>query len=112
MLSLDYIRTIWDYNYWGHHKILNSLATVSAEDFAKPVPYSIGSLNEQIVHVMWAEALWMSRVKGQPRVEFGAADYPNLASVSEYWLGIEASWRDFVANLTESDLDRSVESLQ
>src|SRR5690242_12010802 len=112
MHNLDYIRTIWDYNYWGHYKILDSLATVSAEDFAKPVPYSIGSLNEQIVHVMWAEALWMSRIKGQPRVEFGASNYPTLDSVREKWTSIESDWRNFVANLTESDLDRKVESLQ
>ena len=112
MLSLDYIRTIWDYNYWGYYKILKSLATVSAEDFAKPIPYSIGSLNEQIVHVMWAEALWMSRIKGQPRPEFGASDYPTLDSVHEKWASIESDWRSFVTNLSESDLERKIESLQ
>jgi uncharacterized damage-inducible protein DinB len=111
MHSLDYIRTIWDYNYWGHHKILNCLATVSAEDFAKPIPYSIGSLNEQIVHVMWAEALWMSRIKGQARPEFGASDYPTLASIHEKWASIESDWRGFVASLSESDVERDGENI-
>jgi uncharacterized damage-inducible protein DinB len=112
MLSLDYIRMIWDYNYWGHHKLLNSLMTVSAEDFAKPIPYSIGSLNEQVVHTMWAEALWLTRIKGQPRVEFGAKDYASLPAVRQYWTLIESDWRNYIASLTENDLDRSIEVVQ
>jgi uncharacterized damage-inducible protein DinB len=112
MLSLDYIRMIWDYNYWGHHKLLDSLVAVSVEDFAKPVPYSIGSLHEQIVHVMWAEAVWISRIKGQARPEFGAKDYLTLEAVCQKWSLIESDWRSYISSLTESELDRVIEVIQ
>lgn len=110
MLTLDYIKTIWDYNYWGHHKLLDCLETVSSEDFVKPVPYSIGSLHQQIVHVMWAEALWMSRIRAEARINWTTETFPSLAAIRENWAIVEADWRKFVANLKEEDLARIVES--
>ena len=110
MQTLDYIRLIWNYNYWGHHKLLDALATVSKEDYIKPVPYSIGSLHEQIVHTMWAEGIWLyHRIQDKERPEWTAKDYPNLAAVRQHWALVENNWRSYIATLMEAELDRVIE---
>jgi uncharacterized damage-inducible protein DinB len=110
MQALDYIRLIWDYNYWAHHKLLDALATVSEADYMKSVPYSIGSLHEQTVHTMWAEGIWLyHRIQAKERPEWTAKDYPNLAAVRQHWAQVEADWRSYLAELTEAELERVIE---
>ncbi|MEQ8672201.1 MAG: DinB family protein [Aggregatilineales bacterium] len=101
---LDWIRIAIDYNYWAQRKLLYCLSTVSGADFKKPVNYSIGSLHQQIVHVMWAEALWLARLQGETFTQFSHEDYPTLDDIREGWAGIEMQWRDYIADLTESDV--------
>lgn len=110
MSSLDTIRLLWDYNYWAQHKLLDCLETVSYEDFIKPVSYSMGSLHEQVVHTMWAEAVWLSRSKhGITFTYYKTADYPTLAAIRQQWASIEADWRSFLGELNEDDLDKRIE---
>lgn len=110
MLSLDLIRQLWEYNYWAHHKLLDCLETVSHEDFVCPVAYSMGSLHEQVVHTMWAEAVWLSRSKhGITFTYYKPADYPTLASIRQQWASIESDWKAFIAGLTEADLEKRIE---
>jgi uncharacterized damage-inducible protein DinB len=110
MLSLDYIRLLWDYNYWAQHKLLDCLETVSAEDFVCHIPYSMGSLHEQVVHTMWAEAVWLSRSKfGITFTYYKTEDYPNIASIRQQWASIESDWRAFLAGLSEADLEKRIE---
>ncbi len=105
MQALDYIQMIWDYNYWGHHQLWDSLMTVSKEDFEREVNYGIGSLHSHVVHTMWAEALWLSRIKGEETMRWSTEDYPTREAVVEQWKLVESNWRIYVAGLNHTDLD-------
>lgn len=106
---LDWIKTAMDYNYWAHHKLLDCLDTISDADFKKPVDYSIGSLHQQIVHVMWAEDLWYARITGKTRPDFTHEGFPTRESIREKWTEVEANWRDYVDTLTDDELQRTFE---
>ncbi|MGB1288567.1 MAG: DinB family protein, partial [Aggregatilineales bacterium] len=106
---LNWIQTIWDYNYWGHHKILDCLDTISEADFKRDVDYSIGSLHQQIVHVMWAEDVWYARLHDMPRPTYIVDDYPTRNSIREKWTITEINWREYLQNLTETELSREFE---
>jgi uncharacterized damage-inducible protein DinB len=70
----------------------------------------MGSLHKQVVHTMWAEAVWLSRSKdGVTFTYYKPADYPTLASIRQEWASIESEWRAFLAGLSEADLDRRIE---
>lgn len=109
MLTVDYIRMIWDYNYWAHHQLWDSLNSISTEDFERPVDYGIGSLHNHVVHTMWAEALWLSRIKGDTPVRWTIAEFLALENTIEQWTAVETDWRNFVFGLTDSDLDSPFE---
>lgn len=103
-MILEWINTNWDYNYWGHHKILNCLETVSEEDFKCHVDYSIGSLHAQIVHTMWAEEVWLARIQARQRPNWTIETHSSLSEIRKQWTGLEATWRTYLASLTEEKL--------
>ena len=103
---LDWIKTIWDYNYWAHRKMFGCVMALSEADFKQPVVYSVGSVHEQVVHTMWAEAIWYARIHGEPRPTFTVADYPTRGAIRAKWDDIEAQWRAYLDTLTEADLNQ------
>ena len=106
---MDFVHTLWNYNYWAHRKLWDCIQTITDDDFVKPVPYSIGSVHSQVVHVMWAEEVWYERVHGGIRPTFTAQDYPTRASIRHKWDQIEANWRVYLGNLTETELNRQID---
>lgn len=105
MDMFDYIKTLWDYNYWARDRIWPCIETISEEDFVRPFEYSMGSLQAQVVHVMWAEATWLTRFYDQPRPTFTAKDYPTLATIYEKWQLVESDWKVYLATLTNEALN-------
>jgi uncharacterized damage-inducible protein DinB len=101
---LDWIKTIWDYNYWAHHQMLDCVAHLADDDFKRPVDYSMGSVNQQIVHVMWAECVWYARIHRLPRPVFTHHDYPTVQAIRTKWEAVEADWRKYLDSISEADL--------
>ncbi len=106
---LQWTRTLWDYNYWAHRKLWNCIETISDSDFVKPVAYSVGSVHIQVVHVMWAEAVWYERIHNGHRPTFTAEDYPTRPLIRAKWDQIEAKWRAYLDHTTEDELRREIE---
>lgn len=106
---VGHIRLIWDYNYWAHHQLLSCLQSVSKAQFERLIDYGIGSLHQQVVHTMWAEALWLARIRGQARVNWTISDYPTLASVIQQWQTIERDYRSYLNQITQPELERNIE---
>ncbi|MEL6525463.1 MAG: DinB family protein [Chloroflexota bacterium] len=104
-MSLAHIQTLLNYNYWAHHQLFDCLETISETDFLADSDYSSGSMQVQLVHIMWAEATWYARLHDQPRPPFTAEDYPTLHEIKTKWQAIETDWRTYIASLSLSDLD-------
>ena len=109
MQTLDYINMLQDYNYWAHHRLWDSLMTISKQDFEREVNYGIGSLHKHVVHTMWAEALRLSRIKGEPRINWTAGDYPTREAVVEQWKLVEGNYRAYLAKLNVDELHRELQ---
>lgn len=109
MQTKDYIQLIWNYNYWAHHKLWDSLMTISDDDFIREVNYGIGSLHKQVVHTMWAEALWLRRIKGQERINWTRDDYPTREAVIERWKLVEQDYQNYLKNISQDELDREID---
>jgi len=106
MDMLDWIKTSWNYNYWAWESLWWCALSVSTEDFKRPVPYSVGSLHEQLVHSMWAEALWYTRINNQPRIAWTTADFLTRPELIVQWKDVQANWLGYIDNLTQAEIDR------
>lgn len=105
---LDYIQTITAYSWWAQHKIWQCTLTVSDEDFVKPLDYSVGSLHQQVVHVLWAEDIWYSRIHSLPRPDHSHLTLPTREDVRAAWDAVEGRWKAYVEALTPLELERVV----
>ncbi|MGE5141351.1 MAG: DinB family protein, partial [Rudaea sp.] len=58
-------RHFYDYHFAENRKIWDSYVTpLSYEQFTQHVDYSHGSIRDQIVHLMGADELWFSELRG------------------------------------------------
>ena len=74
-------------------------------DFVKDVGGSYPSLRDTLLHIVWAEWIWLQRWKGiSPRSVFQARDFPGLGAIRAKWLEVEAEQRTFLEGLAPERL--------
>ncbi len=99
------IATIFDYNDWANRRILASAAHISQEQLIAPTSFPHGSLRATLVHILDAEYGWrMLLARGQEAPDLSEKDFPTLQSLEERWRYEEGHLREYLASLSDEDL--------
>ena len=110
-MNKNEVLTLFDYNYWATHRLLDVAATANPEHFvAKLEGLSFKSLRGALVHVLAAEVIWRLRCQegispGKLMVE---ADIPSLDVLVSRWTAEEKSMRTYLDTLEEGDLNQEI----
>ena len=108
-MNAAYFRRMIDYTYWAHHLVWGCIAELSDEQFQRPSDYSIGSLYQQVTHVIGGERRWLQIVRGeQPAASLNPGDFADRAAIEARWQEIEVGWRAFADSLTDDQLDQPI----
>lgn len=108
-MSLDMIRTLYNYNAWANGRVLDTATQLSLEQLQATMGASFGSIHATLVHVMGGQWIWLSRWQGtSPTAMLNPADYPDLAAIRRRWDEIERDTQAFVQVLDEAGLHRIV----
>ncbi len=100
------LQVLYDYSYWANDKIFDVLAQLTPEEFTRQVAGSFGSVRNTMVHMMSAEWGWLDRSGGAQRgPALTPGNYLTVASLVDQWHQVEANMREFLAALTDNDLD-------
>jgi uncharacterized damage-inducible protein DinB len=106
---LDVIRSLYQYNAWANHRILQGTFKLTPKQFLSAVGSSYLSVSATLVHIMSAEWIWLSRWRGiSPKAMFESTDFSNLESIQTRWEAVEAETRQFVDQLYPSQLGEVV----
>ena len=82
---------LMDYDCWANHRVLDAAARLTTEQLLRPLGSSFTSVRDTLVHVLFAEWLWLERWEGRsPRDVFEPAAYPTVAAIAERWAEVEA----------------------
>ena len=101
----DYIKQVYDYNYWANHRYFAVAEGLTDEQLHKMQGHSWGDVHAMFVHMMSSEWVWLERWKGtSPKGHFNKDEFPTLASVKERAGQIEAEMRAFIDKQTEESL--------
>lgn len=101
---------LFDYNLWANHKVWGYVTALSEEQFKRPSDYSIGSVHQQIVHVIEVEALWLARVRNAvPGAFHQAHDFPTYESIRARWDAVEAAWQSYLNSLPDGEIQGTAE---
>ena len=65
LMTYDDLRLLIDYNYWARDRVLDALATITPEQFIRPMGNSFKSVRDTVAHICAAERIWITRLKGE-----------------------------------------------
>lgn len=105
MISLDVLLDLYDYNYWARDQQLAACATLSEEQWARPLGASFGSLRDTLKHLLGAEWVWVERFNGRnPRGVPWRKETDTLDAIYARWHAVETDMRSYLAALQPQTL--------
>ena len=105
-MNADAFRQFYNYHFAENRKIWDWFITkLSQEQFTQPIDYSLGSLRNQIVHLITVDDAWFSGLRGLEMPELDIPDtLEDRAVIRASWDKVEQGMRDYLANLTDEML--------
>lgn len=92
------IENLFDYNAWANGKILDALSGIPEADYLEDMKSSHGGLHGTMVHIVFAQHVWLLHWTGKPvDAAFAAArEAVSLGDVQRFWREIEDATRSFL----------------
>jgi uncharacterized damage-inducible protein DinB len=109
-MTPEEMRTLYDYNAWANHRQMQAASKLTADQFAKALGSSFGSVRDTLAHIYGAEWLWLERFQGRsPSSLPDTEQFNEVATLQARWSEFEPRLTNFVRRLTQTDLDRVLE---
>ncbi len=105
-MNADAFRHFYDYHFTENRKIWDRYVTpLSDEQFRQSAAYSYGSVRDQIAHMIRADEMWFSELRGVELSEpFPPAHFDDRKVIRVYWDNLEQSMRAYLAELRDEML--------
>ncbi|MCI0707684.1 MAG: DinB family protein [Ignavibacteriae bacterium] len=104
-MTLTNINTLIDFDKWATNRILDIVATVPQDQYAKNLNSSHGGIRGTLVHTYSSDWVWLERWKGvSPTAPLKEEDYPDFPFLKSKWDTLRAERDAFIASLTEQKL--------
>ena len=110
MSGTSEIRELIAYTRWANEQMLEAAAALAGNDFTRDMGNSFPSIRDTLVHVMSAEWVWLSRLRGESpsAMPAGWKEY-DLTQVRAEWANVASALEKLAAGLKEGDLDHIVD---
>jgi len=108
MVTLDTVRMFDAYTRWADTRCLDALGGLSAEAWLKDVGGSFGSIRNTAVHLVSAQAVSLSRWKGQPVHMWKPEELPTVDALRARWEEVARDRGAFLAEQTDATLAQDV----
>jgi len=106
-MNVEDFRILYDYNVWANNRTLESCTSLTDEQFIRDLSSSFRSIRDTLLHIVNAEWIWLERWHGRsPDTWPKDSEFPNLESVRRRFAEIDRGLVDYVASLTNEDLQR------
>jgi uncharacterized damage-inducible protein DinB len=111
-MFIDGLRAFYVYGDWGTRQLLDVCGNLTPEQWLKPGIAGRGSVRDTLIHVVGAQTGWLAFWQGKlepglPQLPgLDPNDYPDVESVRAAWTEAEKATGQFLAGLSEADLER------
>lgn len=104
-IDAAHFRMLWDYNQWAHQRVWNCVQALTEDQFTQEINYSLGSIRNQLVHVMSADRGWFSVATTKARTgTLELQDFTTMAGVRSAWDDVHESVRAYLETATGDQL--------
>ncbi len=114
-MNVDDFRTLYAFNRWATNCLVGAARLLSPADLTRDIGTSHGSVRGTLVHMLWAEWIWLQRWRGEsPKRVFAQDQFPDVDAIESRWRDVEREQQDFITALTDDHLHirLSYENLQ
>jgi uncharacterized damage-inducible protein DinB len=111
-MNANAFRHFYDYHFAENRKIWDTYVTsLSDEQFTQNAAYSLGSVRDQIVHLMSVDESWFSELRSvEPSDPLPPANSDDREIIRAHWDSVEQTMRDYLAELRDDMLfDKPIE---
>jgi uncharacterized damage-inducible protein DinB len=107
-MNADHFRQLYESHFAANHKLwADSIAGLTDEQFKQKLPYSVGSIRNQVVHMLNVEHSWFCELRGvDPPGWANPVHLPDRPRVRARWDAVEAGLQSYLANLAADDLQQ------
>ncbi|HEY3042654.1 MAG TPA: DinB family protein [Vicinamibacterales bacterium] len=108
-------RILIEYNHWANERVVQAVRELTPAEFIHDLGGSFGSVRSTLVHMLWAEWLWLERWEGRsPKERFDPQQFKTEREIDSRWADVYTRQKRFVAGLTADSLTGRVsyENLQ
>ena len=105
-MNANAFRHVYDYHFSENRKLWDScIMPLSQEQFTQAVAYSVGSVRNQIVHLISVDDSWFSALRGLeiPNM-LDPDDFNERQVIRAYWDKVEQTMRAYLAGLSDEAL--------
>jgi uncharacterized damage-inducible protein DinB len=105
-MNADAFRHFYAYHFAENRALWDShITALTQEQFTRDVPYSHGSIRNQIVHLMSVDDTWFSGLRGVDIPEpLNPADFDDRDAIRAHWDRVEREMRAYLDALDEDTL--------
>ena len=109
MLALEMVRTLTDYNYALQRRMWESIFHLSDEQFVLEIPYSHGSVRNQVVHLARTDGRFLRALQDDPGARSynpDPAEYPTRAEANQLFETVAQEFQAYVHSMNDTNLER------
>ncbi len=104
-MDVERIRALYEFNRWANAEVLDAVSALRPEQWTRDLKNSFPSVRNTLVHILWAEWIWLRRWKGvSPKSVFDPTEFATVDLLRTKWLEVEREQADFVTGLNEESL--------
>jgi len=104
-MNANAFRHFYNYHFAENRAVWSHVTLLTYEQFTQAVDYSRGSVRDQIVHLIDAEDVWFSELRGvEPSEPIPSADFDDPDAIRAYWDKVEQNSRAYLAELQDDML--------
>jgi uncharacterized damage-inducible protein DinB len=120
-MTKDDIQVLYEFDRWANNKVLQSVSTLSAEEFTRDLGGSFRSVRDTVVHIVGCEWTWLTCWREpspssdyvtdlwtRHNDRFNPNAFPDFAAVESKWAEVEREQVEFVNRVTNESLRRMI----
>jgi len=110
-MHTTHFRELFQYNNWANQQVWECIAALDDEQFRRPLDYSVGSIQEQVLHTMNVELRFFHFFRTNEWILFALDRDPLLnhrTAIRQRWDEIAVMADDYLSAIHDADLLREM----
>lgn len=104
-MTMEEAKTLFDYDEWATNRTLETVSTLSEEDYRRDLKSSHGGIHGTLVHMLFAGQIWLDRWNKKTTGAFPSAEsIASLSDLKQRWADYRRALQSFLQTLDEASL--------